>query len=680
MGLATLNLQYKYRSDFDSIHEDFYDKCIVESQTYDRAAGYFSSDSLKLIARGLEVFLYNGGKVRIIANPFLSEADLKAIVSGYEAREKVILSSMIEQINITAKDIQDETLNTLAWLISEKKLEIRIAFTENNALYHEKFGIFTDHGGHSVAFSGSANETAGGILNNFEKIDVYTSPLDSHRIRGAKEDFENLWSDSTNGLIVKKISQSICDEIMKYKKDQKPPKRDLKDQRPKPRDYQQIAIKQLQNNNWQGILEMATGTGKTITSLIAYNVYRKIHGRAFGIIIVPFKHLVDQWRNECEKFGLKNLTLCYESSARWIPILEQEVRDFNINVTDEHVVITTYDSAMHPQFLKQIQKLQRNAFLIADECHYLGSNQFRNFSLPNIQARLGLSATPDRWWDESGTNFLKDFFDQVVYSYSLERAIEEKKLTPYKYHPHVVPLTEGELTEYNRLTRKIIQYYNQKDEDEEQITQLNRKRALILAKANQKIPMLLDLLEEKGVMNISHTIVYCAENQVNVLTKLLSEMGLRVHKFDSTVNTRDRQTILSRFADGELQVLVAIKCLDEGVDVPSTRCAYFLASTSNPREFVQRRGRILRKHANKHLAEIHDFIVFPEDVDSDTFIKIAKKELPRFAEFANPSLTPSQAKNVILPYISQYNLNHLMDMKPWDVYREMKEEFDNDFN
>lgn len=678
MGLANLIFQYKYRSDFDRIFDDFYEKCLLESFTYDRAAGYFSSTSLKLIAKGLEVFLYNGGKVRIITNPHLSEEDLKAIAEGYEQREKVAINKMIEQIKITAQDIQDETLNTLAWLIAEGKLEINVAFAENNTLYHEKFGIFTDCEGHSVAFSGSANETAGGLSNNFEKIDVYTSPIDDHRIEGAKVDFHYLWTDATNGLIIKKINKAVCAEILQYKKDKKPPKREVGNNKPKPRDYQQLAVQQLKQNDWQGIFEMATGTGKTISSLFAYNAYKELHGRAFGIIIVPFKHLVDQWRNECKIFGIKHITLCYESSVIWIPELEQEVRDFNIDVSSEHVVITTYSSAMHPKFLENIQKLKQHAFLIADECHYLGSRQFSYFDVPNIQARLGLSATPDRWWDDNGTAFIKNFFDEVVYSYSLERAIEEKKLTPYKYYPQVVSLTDEELEAYTRLTRRIIQCYNKEDVNHDQITQLNRKRALILGKACKKIPRLLKLLEEKGIENIAHTIVYCAEKQVNVLTKQLSDMGLRVHKFDSTVSTKDRQTILSRFANNEIQVLVAIKCLDEGVDVPSTRYAYFLASTSNPREFVQRRGRILRKYEGKHFAEVYDFIVLPKDVDSDSFITIAKKELPRFAEFANESLTPSQAKNVILPYISPYNLNHLMDMKPWDIYKEMREEYDYD--
>lgn len=330
-------------------------------------------------------------------------------------------------------------------------------------------------------------------------------------------------------------------------------------------------------------------------------------------------------------------------------------------------------------FVELISKIQQHAFLIADECHYLGSPQFRQVSLANIKARIGLSATPDRWWDEKGTMFLKDFFKDVVYTYSLDEAIAANKLTQYTYEPHIVSLTETELDSYNKLTRKIINHLNKKDTDDEKLSHLNRKRSLILAKASQKIPRLVALLREKRKENIFHTIVYCAENQVNELTVALSQIGLRVHKFDSTVPTKERQRILDAFAMEEIQILVAIKCLDEGVDVPSTRCAYFLASTSNPREFVQRRGRILRTAPGKHLAEIHDFIVLPEDVDEKTFTMIAKKELPRFAEFSNSAINRSSSKNKILPYISPYNLNHLMDMKPWDVYKEMKEENDSEY-
>src|SRR5699024_5160498 len=200
-------------------------------------------------------------------------------------------------------------------------------------------------------------------------------------------------------------------------------------------------------------------------------------------------------------------------------------------------------------------------------------------------------------------------------------------LTPYKYFPHVVSLSELEVEDYERITTQLVRLYHQDEENDERIQMLNRRRALILAKAEDKIPKLLSLLSKEKIEDIKYTLVYCAEKQVNILTKLLSELGLRVHKFDSTVSNKEREQIL--------------KCFDEGVDVPNTRVAYFLSSTSNPREFVQRRGRILRTANQKHIAEIHDFIVFPDEADTDTFTMIAKKELPRFAEFSGSALNQS---------------------------------------
>lgn len=672
-----LSLKYKYRSDNEKLYIDFYEKCLRESMKYDRAAGYFTSGSLKLIAQGLEYFLYNGGNVRIIANPHLTKEDIEAIARGYQAKNEVIEKNLLKELDITARTIESDTLNILAWLIYEEKLEIKIAFTENNALYHEKFGLFKDAEGNVILFSGSANETVGGISENFEKIDVFLPPYDIHRIEAAVDDFENLWNDQTNGLIVKEMNERLKNYILTYRKSTMPPIHDVKLKTPKPHHYQEDAIAKFVENKWRGILEMATGTGKTITSLLTMHSYREKNGRVFCIIIAPFKHLVDQWKQECSRFNIDFPLLCYESTAKWKDELAYAVRNFNLGISDFEVVITTYDTAINPLFYEQIAKVQSNSFLIADECHYMGSAGFRYLPYNGIEARLGLSATPDRWWDEVGTHFLKDYFHGVVYEYTLDQAIADNKLSPYKYYPQVINLTDAEMKQYMKLTRQIIQYFNSNHKDEEYLSVLNRRRAKILSKAEQKIPRLIDLLEAKGIDNISHSIVYCADGQVNEITTLLDRLGLKVHKFDSTVPHKQRKEVLKLFAAGEIQVLVAIKCLDEGVDVPSTKIAYFLASTSNPREFVQRRGRILRTYSGKVFAEIYDFIVLPQDADDSSFISVARKELPRFAEFANSSITPSEAKNVILPYISRYNLNHLMDIKPWDVYYAMKEEYEN---
>lgn len=676
LSLKDIPFQYKYRSNQDQLYKDFYHPCLMESNRYDRAAGYFSSGSLRTLARGLEYFLFNEGKIRIVANPVLSNEDIEAIEKGHIAKSNIIERSLLQQIELTATNIESDTLNVLAWLIFNNQLEIKIATTNNNSIYHEKFGIFTDEEKNSVAFSGSANETIGGIVSNFEKIDVYYSDNDQTRIQDAKDDFEMLWNNDTEGLTVVDIPESVKKNILEKRKEM-PRERVLLDHI-EPREYQQKAITKLKENNWLGILEMATGTGKTITSLLAASEYRNINNKMFLVIYAPFTHLVDQWKQECEKFGFEYITLCYGSKNTWLPELEEEIRNYNIGLIDTHVVITTYKTAAMPHFNEMIKKVSSDSLLIADECHYIGSRAFRNLQFDSYSARIGLSATPDRWWDEDGTAFLKGIFDRVVYTYTLEEAIDNDKLTQYTYHPYVVPLTDEEIGEYRKITRQIIRLYNKEEESEDMIERLNRKRALIIAKSEGKIPRLLALLKEKKIETVNHTLVYCAEKQVNIITKALSELGLRVHKFDSTVNNRERKKVLSAFSKGDIQVLVAIKCLDEGVDVPSTRVAYFLASTSNPREFVQRRGRVLRKAEGKSVAEIHDFIVFAEGMDNDTFTLIAKKELPRFAEFSSAAINQSAAKIKLFEHLDPYNLNYLVDKKPWDVYKEMREEYENE--
>lgn len=245
MSLLDLSLKYKYRSDNEKLYKDFYEKCLRESVKYDRAAGYFTSESLKLIAQGLEFFLYNGGRVRIIANPHLTKQDIDAIANGYQAKKDIIERKLLKELEITAKNIEDDTLNILAWLIYEEKLEIKIAFTENNALYHEKFGLFKDIEDNVVLFSGSANETVGGISENFEKIDVFLPPHDTHRIDAAVEDFEKLWNDQTNGLIIKEMNERLKDYILTYRKSTLPPIRDVKLKGPQPHDYQKKLSKNL---------------------------------------------------------------------------------------------------------------------------------------------------------------------------------------------------------------------------------------------------------------------------------------------------------------------------------------------------------------------------------------------------------------------------------------------------
>lgn len=671
MSFQELGIKYKYRSDNDQIHKDFYEKCLEHAIQYDRAVGYFTSGSFSVMAKGFEVFLEREGKIRMIANPHLSQEDVEAIRLGYKAKHDVVVQSILRELEIREDSIRNDALNTLAWLIYKDKLEIKIAFTNNNSLYHEKFGIFYDQHGNKIAFSGSANETLGGIRDNFEKIDVFWRENEMDRIEDMVHDFENLWNDETNGLTVMRIPDVIKEKIVGYKREVTGIS-SANAKVIKPRPYQQEAINAVKNNHWHGILEMATGTGKTITSLLISKEFYKGKGRIFLVILVPFTHLVDQWAKNCEEMGYTKMTYCCGSKSSWVNKLQTDVRDYNLGLIKDHVAIATYRTAASPEFNQILSRLRGKDFLIADECHYFGIWSLRDNLLGKMEAKIGLSATPERWWDEDGSQYIEDFFGPPVYKYDMQSAIANGALTEYIYNPITTGLTDDELERYERLIRRHIYLYGDEKGNREEISEVNRKRSLIISKAENKKELLFSMFEQKNREEISHTLVYCAPGEVDIITSNLADMGYRVHRFDSHVPLDERMKILEAFDMGSIQILVAIKCLDEGVDVPSTKAAYFLASTSNPREFVQRRGRILRKHPGKNLAVIYDFIVLPAGASDQMYQTIALKELPRFAEFSRYAINNFNAREIVGKELKHYSLEYLMDKLPWEVYREFQ--------
>ncbi|MBN1074471.1 hypothetical protein DVV91_08970 [Clostridium botulinum] len=672
MGFNNLNLKFKYRSENDKIYLDFYSKVMKEALRYDRAVGYFTSNSLRLIAKDLEEFVNKDGYIRIVANPHLSPEDVEAIERGYKAKEDLVIANLIKEVEIIEKNIEDNTLEVLSVLIHREILDIKIAFTKNNSLYHEKFGIFYDQYGERVAFSGSSNETIGGMKDNFEKIDVYFRKEDSFRIDDMENDFERLWDNNTSGLNVIELPDVLKEKIVKNRVNKKL-EMGKKLVNIETREYQQEAIRSVKENNWNGILEMATGTGKTIISLLIANEFFKEQEKIFLIILVPFTHLVKQWEENCNELCFGSITKCYGEKKNWSNKLQTDVRDFNIGIIKKHVAISTYKSASAPEFNDLISKLRGKSFIIGDECHYFGIRSLKNHKFDGITAKLGLSATPDRWWDEEGTDYLRNFFGNTVYEYDMRTAIKNGALTEYKYNPIIVNLLNSEVEEYEKLTARLIRLLSSKQNiDQEEISKINRKRSLILSRASNKKQILFDMLEEHDKESISHTLIYCALGEVDIITNRISEMGIKVHRFDSKIDNSERSKVLAAFADGIIQILVAIKCLDEGVDVPSTRTAYFLASTSNPREFVQRRGRILRKYKGKNISTLYDFIVLPEGKSESVFRTIASKEIPRFAEFARYAINGYNARKIVGEKLKPYALEYLMDKLPWEVYKEFK--------
>lgn len=695
MSLRDLDLRVEYRSDGSNIIDGFYVPCLRESLTYSRAVGYFTSGSLALAAKGISVFLGNRGTMRLVACPQFEQEDIEAILKGYDARDNVVERVLLRQIKNDGDSysfVEKSRLDCLAWLIAEERLEVKIAFRSIDAhsidsgIYHEKIGIFTDNKGNAVAFTGSPNETKGGLVNNFESLDVFVSWDDPHlRVQMKRANFEKLWANATNNLVVIDFPSAAKRELLKFRSPHYPTsdpesltykisepsnaytanRRDRIDipSTTNLRPYQRDAYKNWERNGYRGVLSMATGTGKTITALAALVSFYKERGEILSVIACPYKHLVDQWVREARSFGFTPI-VAYEASATWEETVSTAIVDFKAKAKDNVLIITTHSTFSEQTMQNMFTSIRGNAVFIADEMHHLGGSYYR-LKLPiTFQYRLGLSATPDRWLDEEGTSVLQEYFGETVYEFPLERAISEGYLTEYYYHPILVELNESERQAYYNLTKQIAQLSAKGTESEEGLQLLLIKRANLLNNAEGKIDVLSNILSK--IENVNHTLVYCTPDQLKPVVKLLgSVFNIRVSQFTYRESTKQRKELLDAFSSGELQALVAIKCLDEGVDVPSTKSAFLLASSGNPREFIQRRGRILRKSVGKKYSEIYDLITIASrtldkgSITASSFSmerKILKKELLRFSEFATSARNGLAATEEIFHLAQAYNI------------------------
>ena len=680
MSLRELLLQSEYRSDGADLVKDFYTPCLRHATQYWRAVGYFNSYGLARNTKGLATFIRHGGQMRLVTSPKLMADDIEAICIGYDARDRMSTPSS----ETSFEEVSQDRLALLTWLVAHKHLDVKIAYPpdtdtgNSHAMYHEKIGVFLDNTENAVAFAGSQNETVGGLLDNFEFVDVHWSWDDTQqRVQQKVDNFKRLWNNITDKLKVIDFPTAAAEDILIHQTvyetepNSSPPNISKITERTADylpndlvlRGYQWEAIDTWFENGCHGLWEMATGTGKTITALSALAKLRETKDYLFVLIACPYQHLVDQWYEVAVQFGFEPIR-AYKSSATWVNQFNTALVRYNWGVCNVVCVITTQTTFIADTMQKLLSKLKRRAVLIADEVHHFGAKR----SLPKLtdvfNYRLGLSATPNRWFDEAGTIALKTYFGETIYEFSLDKAIEKGYLCPYYYHPHLVELTEEEFEEYERLTEKISKLYHRNDPDEpnEALERLLIKRATLLNRAENKLTKLAELLADK-TDPLHHTLFYCAPGRIVPVIELLTDLDLRIAKFTAEESTVERQALLDMFASGYLQALVAMKCLDEGVDVPSTQTAYILASSGNPKEFIQRRGRILRLAPGKEHAEIHDLIAVPplkyRDYPNATFAterKIVEKELRRFNEFAGLAFNKNQALAKMREFAKTYNL------------------------
>ncbi|MBD2362182.1 DNA phosphorothioation system restriction enzyme [Anabaena minutissima FACHB-250] len=444
------------------------------------------------------------------------------------------------------------------------------------------------------------------------------------------------------------------------------------------RHYQQQAITNWFANNGRGTLKMATGSGKTITALaVACELYKQINLQVL-LVVCPYRHLVTQWARECEKFNLQPI-LAFENVRNWQSQLSTQLYNLRSSSQSFVTVITTNSTLIGDGFQSQLKYFSVKTLIIGDEAHNLGAPKLEE-SLPrSVGLRLALSATPERYFDDNGTQSLFDYFGTVLQpEFTLRDAISQGALVHYLYYPILVELTEAESIAYLKLTKKIgrsLLYRDRENgqssnfEDNEDLKPLLMQRARLIGAAANKLNALRELMATRR--ETTHTLFYCSDGsletgqrsslqQLKAVAKILGvELGYKVSTYTAQTPLTEREILRNQFENGELQGLVAIRCLDEGVDIPAIKTAVILSSSGNPRQFIQRRGRVLRPHPHKERATIFDMIVLPPDLDRETIEverNLLRKELRRFVEFADLADNAGEARIKLLTLQKRYGL------------------------
>lgn len=725
MGLRGHKVKSEYRSLIDNVVQDFYIPLLRDAVSYKRAVGFFSSSSLVEISKGIAEMASKGGKIQLVASPYLSDEDVEAIKKGYDDRDKIIENALLAQLEEATDYYSMQRLNLLAALIADGVLDIRIAYTEDKngmGMYHEKMGIIEDAEGNKIAFSGSNNESRTAMSINYETMDVFRSwgdPSEQERVQLKENAFCSIWHDTEPNIKVLEFPQITDALIEKYRK--QAPNFDIdKVQFARQvrayasgmvaesfpcgaripstiqlRDYQQEAIVSWVGENYRGIFDMATGTGKTLTGLGAISKLSKDMNDDLAVIIVcPYQHLVDQWVEDIIRFNISPI-IGYSSSPQknWKDRLAKAVRDQKLRRDKSFFCFVCTNATFTSNAVQDaIDKIKSPILLVVDEAHNFGARSYAKLLDDRFTYRLALSATLDRHRDDEGTALLYDFFGKKCIEYSLERAIKEDKLTQYKYYPVPVYLTEDELEQYEQksyeMSKCVIKGKNGKYKLSRRGEILAMERSRIVAGAIQK----LDALREQIAPYIhdNNILVYCGATnvvddkadysttdaadirQIEAVTRILGiELDMEVAKFTSDENMETRAMIKEQFQKGDrLQAIVAIKCLDEGVNIPGIRTAFILASTTNPKEYIQRRGRVLRKADNKPYAEIYDFVTLPRELDAVSSLtkeqaqrdlSLVKNELARIKEFGRLSMNSMMANDLIWDIKEAY---HIVDEEP----------------
>lgn len=702
MDYKTAKIQCCYETGVDDLVESFYEPCLSMAASYDRIAGFFTSSSLAIAARGMSGFIANGGTMRLICSPVLSRQDVEVL------KQTADPSSFFD---IDLDNIEDEFLSNhvkaLGWLLQQNRLEIRLAALTGedgtletsedllqNGLFHQKVGIMKDMEGNEISFSGSVNETATAWTRNVEEFKVFRAWKEDEYFEKDKQRFEEMWNGSRKNLKIFSIPDAVIAKLISYSKDFKRESISLQRHKEhKAKDYsfkksrislfhyQSEALDLWKENGCNLLFEMATGSGKTRTAIAGMDWLFSVKEKVIAVIACPQDTLARQWKtNEVTPLGVQvdGEIIADSTNPKWEKEFRDMVFDCALGLKKHCIVYTTHATFSSDKFKDIIKEDGEGCefLLIADEAHWLGADKLRLGLIENYKYRIGLSATPSRWFDDEGTEILKNYFGNKSFEFTISDALTEINpltgkhfLVNYYYHIDKVRLSEDETSRYQKINKQLLKLSFVKEKNDSIKTSYNRlleQRADVIRNASYKYDILEKIISKlQAESALSGVIIFVSPQQIDDVCLLLKKNGVIAHRLTEKQGTKpearfggisEREHIIKNFRKGVYQALVAIKCLDEGIDIPDASVGILLASSTNPREYVQRIGRIIRQNPGKSCAHLYDVCVDTltglDGSEKELEKKLREKEQTRLYEIAANSINNTESLKTIL------SLNH----------------------
>lgn len=697
MSFKDLDIRSSYVSKKEDIIVDFYEPVLSQTKGYDRLAGFFTSSSLAIAARGIAGFIKNQGHMRLLCSPILSKEDAKILHRIAENDPTLSFGDFGIDFDDIVDDLYKNHVKALGWMILQGLLEIRLAVVfgeqgqiydreevEASGIFHMKVGIMTDTEGNQLSFNGSINETANAWTENCEQFKVFKEWEHKDFFEDDLNIFNELWNGEVKNVKIYKLPEAIKQKLIIFSKDFDldtiSKEKYLKFRREKEGislfPYQRQAVDKWISCNNIMLFEMATGTGKTRTAIAAIEYLKKKETKLIVIISCPQNTLSVQWRNEILKLGLKfdENHIIDGTNPKWKNDLSNSLSAHNVGYANQCVFFTTHDTSSSETFLQIFNKRlnsNSNVLFVGDEVHWLGAKELRKALQDRYQYRIGLSATPSRWFDDLGTKLLLGYFNNNIFEFTIKDALTtinpltgKPFLVDYLYKLKSSRLNEEEAEKYRSLTLKMAKLYSKREEDFEANLLFEgyaRERAKIIQNAEAKYEVLKNILKElKQNGPIRDLLVFVSPGQKEPVKKLLREAGIVAHQLTQKEGTKaeakyggisERESLIIQFKDQTLHALVAIKCLDEGIDIPSAHIGILMSSSTNPREYVQRIGRIIRQDTGKTKAILYDIYVSEvEGLDEEAFLveqSLRKKEKQRLSEIAENAFNYCEAISII---------------------------------